>query len=76
MKNFKYTLFALFAIIAGFAITSCTQDPLENKGDKVGTKVEVAVVATAANGATIEITTQNVKEFAYVQRESEIPRYR
>ena len=73
MKNIKYTLFALFAIIAGFAITSCTQDPVENKGDKVGTKVEVAVAATAANGATIEITTQNVKEFAYVQRDTEIP---
>ena len=73
MKNFKYTLFALFAIIAGFAITSCTQDPVENKGDKVETKVEVAVAATAANGATIEITTQNVKEFAYVQRDTEIP---
>ena len=73
MKNFKYTLFALFAIIAGFAITSCTQDPVENKGDKVVTKVEVAVAATAANGATIEITTQNVKEFAYVQRDTEIP---
>ena len=73
MKNFKYTLFALFAIIAGFAITSCTQDSVENKGDKVGTKVEVAVAATAANGATIEITTQNVKEFAYVQRDTEIP---
>ena len=72
MKNFKYTLFALFAIIAGFAITSCTQDPVENKGDKVVTKVEVAVAATAANGATIEITTQNVKEFAYLQRDTQI----
>ena len=73
MKNFKYTLVALFAIIAGFAITSCTNDPKTNKGDKVETKVEVAVAATAANGATIEITTQNVKEFAYVQRDTEIP---
>ena len=73
MKNFKYTLFALFAIIAGFAITSCTNDPKTNEGNKVETKVEVAVAATAANGATIEITTQNVKEFAYVQRDTEIP---
>ena len=73
MKNFKYTLVALFAIIAGFAITSCTNDPKTNEGNKVETKVEVAVAATAANGATIEITTQNVKEFAYVQRDTEIP---
>ena len=71
MKNIKHFLFAMIALVAGFAIGSCTPDP--TPGGKVETKVEVAVAEVMANGATISVTTQNVKEFAYVQRDTEIP---
>ena len=71
MKNIKHFLFAMIALVAGFAISSCTPDP--TPGGKVETKVEVAVAEVMANGATISVTTQNVKEFAYVQRDTEIP---
>ena len=71
MKNIKHLLFAVVALVAGFAISSCTPDP--TPGGKVETKVEVAVAEVMANGATISVTTQNVKEFAYVQRDTEIP---
>ena len=73
MKNFKYTLLALFAILAGFATTSCTKDTADKPVDKVETTVNVEVTDVVANGATFVVTTQNVKEFAYVQRDTELP---
>ena len=71
MKNFLHYLFATIALVAGFAISACTPEP--EPIQKAETKVEVAVAEVMANGATINVTTQNVKEFAYVQRDTEIP---
>ena len=72
MKNIKNLLIAAIALVAGFAISACTPDP-GPQGGGAETKVEVAIDNVAANGATIIVTTQNVKEFAYVQRDTELP---
>ena len=71
MKNIKHLLIAAVALIAGFAVSACTPDPTHEDGKD--TKVEVVVTDVAANGATISVTTKNVKEFAYIQRDTEIP---
>ena len=71
MKNFSNYMLAAIALVLGFAMSACTPD--EPTPGKKETKMEVAVTETSASGATIVVTTQNVKEFAYVQRDSEIP---
>ena len=73
MKKLSHILFATIALVATFAVSSCTKDPAPTNGGKVETKVEVAVGETMPNGAIITVTTQNVKEFAYVQRDTELP---
>ena len=73
MKNIKHLLIAAIALMAGFAVSSCTKDPNTPQGGGQNTQIEVAVANVMANGATIEVTTQNVKEFAYVQRDTELP---
>ena len=73
MKNFSNYMLAAFALVLGFAMSACTPTPDEPTPGKKEAKVEVAVTETSASGATIVVTTQNVKEFAYVQRDSEIP---
>ena len=70
MKNFSHYLFATIALVAGFAISACTPEP--EPIQKAETKVEVAVAEVMPNGATINVTTQNVKEFAYMQRDTEL----
>ncbi len=72
MKNIKHLLIAAFALVAGFAINACTPDP-GPQGGEGDTKVEVEVAEVSAIGATINVKTQNVKEFAYVMRDNEIP---
>ncbi len=73
MKKLSHYLLATIAFVAAFAVSACTEDPTPTPGGKVETKVEVAVAETMANGAAITVTTQNVKEFAYVKRDTEIP---
>ena len=73
MKNFLNYLLATFALVLPMAFVACTDTPDEPTPGKKEAKVEVAVTETSASGATIVVTTQNVKEFAYVQRDSEIP---
>ena len=73
MKNIKHLLIAAIALMAGFAISSCTKDPNTPQGGGQNTKIEVAVAEVTASGAIINVTTQNVKEFAYVQRDTELP---
>ena len=74
MKNIKHLLIAAIALVAGFAINACTPDP--NPGPQGGggdTKMEIEVAEVSASGATINVTTQNVKEFAYIKRDTELP---
>ena len=70
MKNFKYTLLALFAIVAGFAMSACNNDPGVEQQSKVIT--EITISEATPNGAVLNVTTQNISEFAYVQRDTEI----
>ena len=70
MKNFSHYMLAAFALVLGFAISACTPEP--EPIQKAETKVEVAVAEVMSNGATINVTTQNVKEFAYMQRDTEL----
>ena len=74
MKKLSHYLLATIALVAAFAVSACTEDPAPapTPGSKVDTKVEVAVAEVMANGATITVTTQNVKEFAYIQRDTEL----
>ena len=69
MKNLFNYLVAFAAIIMGFAMSACTPDTPEP-----GAGVSVAVVVGEPTAATVEITvkTQGIKEFAYVQRDSEV----
>ena len=73
MKNIKHLLIAAIALIAGFAVSSCTKDPNTPQSGGQDTQIEVAVAEVTASGAIINVTTQNVKEFAYVQRDTELP---
>ena len=70
MKNFSNYLLATLALVLGLAVSACTPEP--EPIQKAETKVEVAVDQIMANGATINVTTQNVKEFAYVKRDTEL----
>lgn len=70
MKNITKRLFALVALVAAVAISACTPDTPTNDDQKAVATVEVKVVNVTPNGADIEVTTQNIKEFAYVQRET------
>ena len=72
MKNLKFSLFALFAIIAGFAMSACTDDPQEQPQGGNEVIAEVTVSKETANGAVLSVTTQNMQEFAYIQRDSEL----
>ena len=70
MKNFSNYLLATLALVLGLAVSACKPEP--EPIQKAETKVEVAVDQIMANGATINVTTQNVKEFAYVKRDTEL----
>ena len=72
MKNFKYTLFAMFAIVASFAMSACQDDPIETPQDGNAIIAEVTISKETANGAVLSVQTQNMQEFAYVQRDSEL----
>ena len=69
MKNFKHFLIAAVALVAGLAISACTNDDIDDKKDVVGTTVEVTVGDITPNGATITVKTKNIKEYAYIQRD-------
>ena len=71
MKNFSNYLLATLALVLGLAVSACTPEP--EPIEKAETKVEVAVDQIMANGATINVTTLNVKEMAYVQRDNALP---
>lgn len=66
MKNFKHFMFAVVALVMGVAFVSCETDPTGEPGG--GTKVEVKVAAVDAGGATIEVVTRGISEFAYMDK--------
>ena len=71
MRNFKNYFIAAVALVAGFAISACTPDDVDDK--KGGnTTVEVTVGDITPNGATITVTTEGIKEYAYIQREDAV----
>ena len=68
MKNFNRFLIAAVALIAGFAMSACTPDDIDDK--KQGkTTVAVSVGDITPNGATITVKTQGIKEYAYIRSE-------
>lgn len=71
MKNITKRLFAVVAAVVAIAISACTPDTPD--GGKVETSISLEVTKVTANGAVIDIKTQNVSEFAYIQRDSELP---
>lgn len=71
MKNFKNYFIATLALVAGLAMSACVDDPTPGKDD-AKTSVEVTVGDITPNGATITVTTQGIKEYAYIQREETI----
>lgn len=71
MKNIKHYLFAVVALVAGFAISACKETP-EVGPQKETVKVEVSVDSVNSNGAIIKVATQGIKEFAYMQRDTEL----
>ena len=65
MRNFTKSLFAIFAVIAAFAINACTNDPEQpTNGGKVIT--EVVIGEPRATSVEITVKVQGIKEFAYV----------
>ena len=72
MKNFTKRLFVMCAVIAGFAIGACTNDPETHGGKDVETSFEVVVGQPSATMVDITVKVQGIKEFAYVQRDTEV----
>ena len=70
MKNFNRTLCAFFAFVVALAMGACNNDPALDESNNLTFNVEV--VNPTAMGAEIAVTVKNVKEFAYVQRDSDI----
>ena len=64
MKNFSHYLFAVVALVVGFAISACTPEPAP--GPDAKTLVEVTVGEPAPASVEITVTTQGIKEFAYI----------
>ena len=69
MKNFKFSLLAIVALVASFAISSCTKDaPTESKNpdNTNNVSIEITVGDATPSGANIVVKTKGIKEFAYI----------
>lgn len=64
MKDLATKLIAVFAIIVGFTLSSCTPDTTEPANN--ATVKEVSVDHPTPNGAEVIVLTKNIKEFTYV----------
>lgn len=82
MRKFTNYLIAVAALFMGVCMAACTEDPNTQKPDDgeqeqpvtpVEASVEVEVVQVTPAGALIEVTTTNIKEFAYLRTDNEIP---
>ena len=71
MKNFRHYLFAVAALLVGFAFSACTPDTPDTPQSEASVQINVASVT--ANGAVIEVVTTGVSSFAYLQNENELP---
>ena len=69
MKHLSVFYFAVVALLAGVAMTSCVNN--DNPTVKAA-KVDVAVLDSTPNGANIVVTTSGISEFAYIQRDAEL----
>ena len=72
MKNFTKRLFVLCAVIASFAIGACTNDPATHGGNDAKVSFEFVVGEPSATMVDITVKVQGIKEFAYVQRDTEV----
>ncbi|MBO7190033.1 MAG: hypothetical protein J6V55_05555 [Alistipes sp.] len=70
MKNLNRTLCAMFAFVVALTMGACNTDPGLDENKKV--TFEISAVNPTAMGAELSIALQNVKEFAYVQRDTEL----
>ena len=69
MKHLNRAICALFAFVVALTMGACNNDPgLEDSRPSYS----VEVVKPTAMGAEVAVTVKNVKEFAYMQRDSEI----
>ncbi len=74
MKNFKHYMFAVAALLIGFAFSACTPDQKEPDQPKpTEMSVELNVASVSSSGAVVEVVTSGVTSFAYLLNESEIP---
>ena len=71
MKNIKHYLFAMIAMVAGFAMSAC-QEPEPTPTPEAKSEAKVEVTSVSSNGATIAVVTTGIKEFAYMQRDKEV----
>ena len=70
MKNFKHLLFATFALVSCFVFGACQTEP---NVDNPKNKVSVTVENVTPFGATINVVTTGISEFAYLAEDSNLP---
>lgn len=70
MKNFKHLLFAAFALVSCFVFGACQNDP---DVPQTKNKVSVTVENVTPYGATINVVTTGISEFAYLAEDSDLP---
>lgn len=83
MKKITNYLVALAALVMGVSFVACNEDPTVDQPNKPSTdepndekpedaSVKVEVIEVNPGGALIELTTTNIKEYAYLQTDSDI----
>ena len=79
MKNFKYYFFAVAALVMGVCLASCGEDPDVNDpgngnggNESVAATVNVEVASVEPGGATINVVTKGISEFAYLDTDKEL----
>ena len=83
MKKITNYLVALAALVMGVSFVACNDDPDVDQPNKPstdepnnekpeGVSVKVEVIEVNPGGALIELTTTNIKEFAYMKTDSDI----
>lgn len=66
------------ALVMGVCFVACNEDPdvngpsTEQPGDKVEASVKVEVIEVNPGGARIEVTTTNIKQFAYLKSDNAV----
>ena len=73
MKNFTKSMLVMCLAIVGFAMAACTPDSTNDGRNEVKTTYEVVAGQPSATMVDITVKTKGIKEFAYVQRDTEVP---